>query len=1236
MKYIFMAVLALLSYSCVEPVDEELVSKGGITGSVSDQTTGDPVSTVNVVLSPGGRSTVTGSDGSFEFTELDAGNYMLTIKKEGYNPNTKEVEVVDNRMTQAFLLIERIPAVVTADTSELDFGEEVSTLAFSIVNPGYETLEWYVEYDKKDAWISEIKPNEGALASGKTAAIVVNIDREKLKSGINEQMLVVVSTNGKHEIKVKAIGEARELPALNMLSETQVTSSTAVVNAEMTNDGIPKYTERGFIYGTKSNPNHENCIGVKIATNSEEKLFSCILDNLELNQTYYVKAFAKNSIGEVFSPNEIKVIPIARQPKVVVTGHDNVSVEGKTAKVHGEVTEEGDPKYTEKGFVYGFSSNPSLKDYSVKVEGLGAGTYYAQLSDLFRDKQYYVRGYIISDIGTFYSENEEVFTVATTPPSVSIRDVSNPNVADKTITLNGCVDNEGVPVFSERGFVYGLSSNPTISDNRVSCPGVGIGEYSIKISELEANKTYYVRAYATYEGGVIYSEAQKTFMLSTKAAEVIITEVTNKNVDAGSVVLNAEITDEGTPKYTERGFVYNTSGNPSLMDEVIVARGSGMGVYSAKASNLQLNTQYYVKAYVVNEHGTTYSSQQVFEISTTAPVTSVDGIADCNYTTASAIFRGSMSEVGNPKFTERGFVYGTTINPNIYNNKLVASSTGDVFSMSVSDLKADTRYWVRCYAIQNGEVFYSSNELDFKIAATLPTVNSLMVSNIDYETKSAQFTANVTSVGDPTMSEKGFVYGTTTNPNVYDNEKISSENNIKGEYTLTARGLMPGVTYYVKAYVKNDGGVAYSEEAEFSLTYVTPTLGSVYVDENNLNDGTATVRSSVTADGNPKYIERGFVYASHSSPTIADNYIVVSGSGVGSFSGKLENLGLDKNYYIKAYVKTEIDYYYSSYVRMSTSTTPPTVSSPSVTQIDVINRTATVQSEISSTGKPSYVERGFVYSETNNTPTINDTKIIVPGVDVETFGCTLTDLKLETCYYIRTYATTKAGTYYSKYTEKISTVQSFPTVKTAVTAENYGTKSAVFAGQITYAGNPRYTEVGFVYSTTNMLPDINDTKCVVSNVTNNIFSYNATNLPSSGPIYVRAYAINQKGVAYAENVVKIFDPAFVIYDGYVEIPALNLAVVYNDLGECGWDAAKELCSGLQYGGYTDWRLPTIGELSSISAYNKRLGFRDGSGSWYWSSDLYNADAAYVYSFYYNLQKSYPKTNNWYVLAVRTL
>lgn len=67
---------------------------GSISGTVIDVDTHDPIQSVTVTLSPSGYNTYTGDDGRFEFIDLDARQYTVTVQKTGYVTNRKTVTTI--------------------------------------------------------------------------------------------------------------------------------------------------------------------------------------------------------------------------------------------------------------------------------------------------------------------------------------------------------------------------------------------------------------------------------------------------------------------------------------------------------------------------------------------------------------------------------------------------------------------------------------------------------------------------------------------------------------------------------------------------------------------------------------------------------------------------------------------------------------------------------------------------------------------------------------------------------------------------------------------------------------------------------------------------------------------------------------------------------------------------------------------------------------------------------------
>lgn len=73
-------------------------------------------------------------------------------------------------------------------------------------------------------------------------------------------------------------------------------------------------------------------------------------------------------------------------------------------------------------------------------------------------------------------------------------------------TMRGTVSSDNGDPVTERGFVYGTSSTPTLANSKKVTMGTGTGNYSATANGLNYNVKYYYRAYATNRGGTSYGE----------------------------------------------------------------------------------------------------------------------------------------------------------------------------------------------------------------------------------------------------------------------------------------------------------------------------------------------------------------------------------------------------------------------------------------------------------------------------------------------------------------------------------------------------------------------------------------------------------------------------------------------------------------------------------------------------------------------------------------------------------
>lgn len=106
---------------------------------------------------------------------------------------------------------------------------------------------------------------------------------------------------------------------------------------------------------------------------------------------------------------------------------------------------------------------------------------------------------------------------------------------------------------------------------------------------------------------------------------------------------------------------------------------------------------------------------------------------------------------------------------------------------------------------------------------------------------------------------------------------------------------------------------------------------------------------------------------------------------------------------------------------------------------------------------------------------------------------------------------------------------------------------------------------------------------------------------------------------------------------WVNIPELHLMVQREDLGKTTYSSAARLCEESRTGGYSDWRLPTIGELQDISWYLKSYPLTFETDYSYWSSTAESQNYHYGFSFYSKYSRDYyDYSSNLYVRAVRTV
>ena len=705
--YLFLGILLIcgIYQACAPSVEVP----GSIYGVVTNKATGEPIKSAGVTLNPNGATTVTGSDGCFEFTGLAQGGYAVVIAKTDYKEYTSGMITVETgQTTHVDVQLEKLPPslrVVNNDNEDidvLDFGAQKSDISrsFNIFNDGESSLEWEITYTAD--WIKSVSKTSGILRADSTQALVVIIDREKLSGGENTTTFHITSNNGSKQLMIKAYGDTK--PVLNMIDVLNITKTTADFSGEVLSAGDPAYTERGFVYATSSMPTIENTMAKITSTlNSNTQYISSVTGLIE-GETYYVRAYAINSVGVSYSSNEVKFSTIAQSVELTTDEVTNIDVLAGTAVLNATMRNVGSPCFTERGFYYGTNPEPSVNDNVIRDYGTTAGKFSATITNLQPSSTYYVRAYAIQNEKYIYGETK-VFGIHSEPSQVTTSSATN--LSSTSATLNGYIAAMGNPAYTEKGFCYATHSNPSISTNKRTVSGYGFGDYSLTLNNLEYETTYYYRAYVIQNGNPIYGNVV-SFTTTWQEATVLTLDPTN--VEGNSAKLKGQVTYAGDPKYHMQGFCYSTSSYPTINDQKVERPNSITGIYSMDITNLEAGVTYYVRAFVRQGEKVIYGDIKSFSIEikedpiiTTNNVTNITGI-DSGwgvYYDYSVQFNGTIYDRGNPAYYERGFVYGTSSSVTASTGtKLSVSGTGEGnFSTKTTlNVWTSSRWYVRAYA----------------------------------------------------------------------------------------------------------------------------------------------------------------------------------------------------------------------------------------------------------------------------------------------------------------------------------------------------------------------------------------------------------------------------------------------------------------------------------------------------------------------------------------------------------
>lgn len=398
---------------------------------------------------------------------------------------------------------------------------------------------------------------------------------------------------------------------------------------------------------------------------------------------------------------------------------------------------------------------------------------------------------------------------------------------------------------------------------------------------------------------------------------------------------------------------------------------------------------------------------------------------------------------------------------------------------------------------------------------TKPVVTFNEVGSVSYGGATAK--GSVVSIGSSKVTRHGFCWATSAMPTIDSpGVCILGDCTTPRDFEYILSGLEADIKYYIRAYAENNEGLSYSNEITFTTGglpgQATVETGSA----SNVKSISASVVGSVLNMGNVVTItQHGHVWATKTMPTTELKTKTELGMRqvTGSFTSQLTGLSANTTYYVRAYATNEKGTAYGDQISFTTSVGELTLTTAKAT--DITHEAATCGGTVTTSGGNTIVERGVCWSTVSN-PVTGDNKVVATS-DNATFTCRLKGLSPLTVYYARAYARTDIGTTF--YGDNIS----FTTTHEITLADlSHVSVSEITVSKVSLScsvvsnGHGKISDCGFCYHTSPN-PTTGNNR-VSYGESNSTFGRTVTDLAEDTRYYVRAYAINEAGTVYSEEV----------------------------------------------------------------------------------------------------------------------
>jgi uncharacterized protein (TIGR02145 family) len=192
-----------------------------------------------------------------------------------------------------------------------------------------------------------------------------------------------------------------------------------------------------------------------------------------------------------------------RVVKIITLDAIDTLISYTTATLKGEIIDLGSQTIEDHGILVSENAIPIHTNSDIKTLGIinSKGIFQAQFTNLTFNTTYYFRSFVTVNSNISYGEIKQFKTKDYNLPTVITFTLSI--ITNISAVSGGNVTADGENAVTARGVCWSTTANPTIT-NSITTNGAGTGTFTSYLLGLNANTTYYVRAYATNIKGTGY------------------------------------------------------------------------------------------------------------------------------------------------------------------------------------------------------------------------------------------------------------------------------------------------------------------------------------------------------------------------------------------------------------------------------------------------------------------------------------------------------------------------------------------------------------------------------------------------------------------------------------------------------------------------------------------------------------------------------------------------------------